>query len=107
MTFLPLTRRPGGVQAFKQIFPPDPPPGSRTQQTHEGYEWLYVLSGRLRLLLGEHDLIADRRARWPSSTPASRTSSSTPAPAGRGPQPLRAAGGAAARARPTRRGLRS
>jgi len=24
---------------------------------HEGYEWLYVLSGRLRLILGEHDLV--------------------------------------------------
>lgn len=26
---------------------------------HEGYEWVYVLSGRLRLLLGEHDLTLD------------------------------------------------
>lgn len=25
-------------------------------QTHEGFEWLYVLNGRLRLVLGEHDL---------------------------------------------------
>ena len=24
---------------------------------HDGYEWLYVLDGRLRLLLGDHDLI--------------------------------------------------
>ncbi|MER5454452.1 XRE family transcriptional regulator [Micromonospora sp. NPDC002389] len=56
MTFLPLTRRPGGVQAFKQILPPhtptDPQPAS-----HEGYEWLYVLSGRIRLRLGDNDLI--------------------------------------------------
>ncbi|MCZ7374730.1 helix-turn-helix domain-containing protein [Micromonospora sp. WMMC250] len=57
ITFLPLTRRPGGLQAFKVIFPPDAPTGDRSQQTHEGYEWLYVLSGRLRLLLGENDLI--------------------------------------------------
>ncbi|MBM0279890.1 helix-turn-helix domain-containing protein [Micromonospora tarensis] len=56
ITFLPLSRRPGGVQAFKQIFPPDPSAGERTPQTHEGYEWLYVLSGRLRLLLGDRDL---------------------------------------------------
>ncbi|RLP84957.1 MULTISPECIES: helix-turn-helix domain-containing protein [unclassified Micromonospora] len=56
VTFLPLTRRPGGVQAFKQILPPNTPTGEHTQQTHEGYEWIYVLSGRLRLLLGEHDL---------------------------------------------------
>ncbi|MET8042055.1 XRE family transcriptional regulator [Micromonospora sp. NPDC005215] len=57
ITFLPLTRRPGGLQAFKLIFPPEAPSGDRTQQTHEGYEWLYVLSGRLRLLLGDNDLI--------------------------------------------------
>jgi transcriptional regulator with XRE-family HTH domain len=58
VTFLPLTRRPGGLQAFKQIIPPrTPPPAKLEQQSHEGYEWLYVLSGRLRLLLGEHDLI--------------------------------------------------
>jgi len=25
VTFLPLTRRPGGLQAFKQIFPPNTP----------------------------------------------------------------------------------
>ncbi|MFC0506066.1 helix-turn-helix domain-containing protein [Micromonospora costi] len=56
VTFLPLTRRPGGLQAFKQILPPGTPTGDPGQQTHEGYEWLYVLSGRLRLLLGEHDL---------------------------------------------------
>ncbi|MEO3743522.1 XRE family transcriptional regulator [Plantactinospora sp. B5E13] len=56
MTFLPLTRRPGGLQAFKQILPANPSAELR-QQTHEGYEWLYVLSGRVRLLLGEHDLV--------------------------------------------------
>lgn len=55
MTVLPLTRRVGGIQAFKLIIPiskrkPDP-------KTHDGYEWLYVLNGRLRLLLGEHDLV--------------------------------------------------
>jgi transcriptional regulator with XRE-family HTH domain len=57
VTFLALTRRPGGLQAFKQILPPGTPTGEPRQQTHEGYEWLYVLSGRLRLLLGSHDLI--------------------------------------------------
>ncbi len=58
MTFLPLTRRPGGPQAFKQIVPatPDAVPDLRT---HEGYEWLYVLSGRLRLVLGDRDLLLE------------------------------------------------
>ncbi|WP_109506948.1 helix-turn-helix domain-containing protein [Nocardioides speluncae] len=55
MTMLPLTRRPGGIQAYKIVLPggakePDP-------QTHEGYEWMYVLNGRLRVVLGEHDLV--------------------------------------------------
>lgn len=57
VTFLPLTRQPGGLQAFKQIMPPGTPSGEQAQKTHEGYEWLYVLSGRIRLLLGEHDLV--------------------------------------------------
>jgi transcriptional regulator with XRE-family HTH domain len=56
-TYVPLTRRPGGVQAFKQIIPPSAPDHDLEQKTHEGYEWIYVLSGRIRLLLGEHDLV--------------------------------------------------
>ncbi|MDO9380751.1 MAG: helix-turn-helix transcriptional regulator [Nocardioidaceae bacterium] len=55
-TIIPLTRRPGGVQAFKHVYPPPTRHVEPQQQVHEGYEWLYVLSGRLRLLLGEHDL---------------------------------------------------
>lgn len=56
MTYLPLTRRAGGIQAYKLVIPPnirrEPDP-----RTHEGYEWLYVLNGRLRLILGEHDVV--------------------------------------------------
>ncbi|SCE70785.1 transcriptional regulator, XRE family with cupin sensor [Micromonospora matsumotoense] len=59
VTIVPLTRRPGGVQAYKMIYPPGVPVGEPTQQVHEGYEWLYVLSGRVRLLLGGHDLTLD------------------------------------------------
>ncbi|MFF4481158.1 helix-turn-helix domain-containing protein [Streptomyces sp. NPDC001520] len=59
-TFVPLTRYLGGLHAYKQIMPPLPQ-GVRDepleQRVHEGYEWLYVLSGRLRLALGEHDLV--------------------------------------------------
>ncbi|ADB75660.1 helix-turn-helix domain-containing protein [Geodermatophilus obscurus] len=57
VTSLPLTRRPGGVQAFKQVYPPGWPGGEPEQRTHEGYDWVYVLSGRLRLVLAEHDLL--------------------------------------------------
>ncbi|KAB2350242.1 helix-turn-helix domain-containing protein [Actinomadura rudentiformis] len=57
MTFIPLSRRPGGVHAFKMIIPARPEPLEPTPQTHDGFEWLYVLNGRLRLVLGERDLI--------------------------------------------------
>jgi transcriptional regulator with XRE-family HTH domain len=56
VTMIPLTRRPGGLQAVKQVYPSRWPGRVPEQQSHEGYEWLYVLSGRLRLLLGEHDV---------------------------------------------------
>ena len=52
---VPLTRLPGPLQSFKMVIPvtrstPEP-------RTHEGYEWLYVLSGRLRLVLADHDVV--------------------------------------------------
>ena len=54
-TVVPLTRQPDGMQAWKLLIPasksvPEP-------RTHEGYEWLYVLSGRMRLVLGDRDLV--------------------------------------------------
>ena len=55
MTYVPLTRRPGGLQAFKLIIPPRP--GAEPDPKDEGYEWMYVLSGRLRLVLAEHDVV--------------------------------------------------
>ncbi|MGH3501381.1 MAG: helix-turn-helix domain-containing protein [Nocardioidaceae bacterium] len=57
MTVLPLTRRPGGIQAYKFVIPTRSRPKEPDPRTHEGYEWLYVLNGRLRLVLGEHDLV--------------------------------------------------
>lgn len=54
MTFVPLSRRPGGIQAFKLVIPPKPKNVKPELQTHEGYEWLYVLDGRLRLMLADH-----------------------------------------------------
>ncbi len=57
VVFLPMTRRPGGPRAYKMVYPAHSPAGPPDQRVHEGYEWLYVLSGRLRLVLGEHDLL--------------------------------------------------
>jgi transcriptional regulator with XRE-family HTH domain len=56
MTVLPLTRRPGGIQAYKFVIPGRKRPTESDPQSHEGYEWVYVLNGQLRLTLGEHDL---------------------------------------------------
>ena len=58
LTMWPLTHRgpAAGLHAFKMHLsaarrtPPDVLP------VHEGYDWLYVLDGHLRLLLGEEDL---------------------------------------------------
>lgn len=58
MVVIPLTRNPGGLQVYKQILPAgltdDVTPES---QSHEGYHWLYVLKGRLRMVLGEKDFV--------------------------------------------------
>jgi transcriptional regulator with XRE-family HTH domain len=53
-TVVPLTRQPGGIQAWKAIIPPER--GEPELRTHEGYEWLYVLAGQLRLILADHDI---------------------------------------------------
>ncbi|MEW2357199.1 XRE family transcriptional regulator [Spirillospora sp. NPDC029432] len=55
MTVVPLTRQPGALQAYKMVI--GPRGGEPEPQIHEGYEWLYVLAGRLRLVLAEHDLV--------------------------------------------------
>ena len=57
MTVVPLTRRPGGLQAFKHILSGGPDARVPDPRSHEGYHWLYVLNGRLRVLLGDQDLV--------------------------------------------------
>lgn len=55
---IPLTRQSAGLQAWKVIIQPsDEAPKLRI---HEGYEWLYVLSGRLRLLVEGHDITMEQ-----------------------------------------------
>ena len=57
-TVIPLSRQPGAAQAWKIVIPaskttPEP-------RAHEGHGWLYVLSGRMRLVLGDEDVVLDR-----------------------------------------------
>ena len=54
-TVVPLTQQPGGLQAFKMVI--DATRSTPEPRTHEGYEWLYVLGGKLRLVLAEHDIV--------------------------------------------------
>jgi len=49
----PLTQQASGMAVWKVVIPPEP---ERKLRTHAGYEWLYVLSGEMRLILGEHDI---------------------------------------------------
>lgn len=49
----PLTQQSGGMAVWKVVIPPEP---DRKLRTHAGYEWLYVISGEMRLILGEHDI---------------------------------------------------
>src|SRR5206468_2772557 len=54
-TVIPLTQQPDGMQAWKIVIPtskvtPEP-------RAHDGYEWIYVLSGRMRFVLGEDDWV--------------------------------------------------
>ncbi len=54
-TVIPLTRQPDGMQAWKIVIPtsmtrPEP-------RAHDGHEWIYVLSGRMRFVLGGDDMV--------------------------------------------------
>ena len=57
-TYVPLTKRPGGLQSFKIVMPPAPD-AVMSPKIHDGYEWMYVLSGRLRLVLGSRDMLVE------------------------------------------------
>jgi transcriptional regulator with XRE-family HTH domain len=54
-TVLPLTQQPNGVQAWKIVIPASQ--STPNPRAHDGYEWLYVLSGRMRLILGDRDFV--------------------------------------------------
>lgn len=54
-TVIPLTRQPGGMQVWKIVIPA----GNLTPEprAHDGHEWIYILSGDLRLVVGERDWV--------------------------------------------------
>lgn len=69
MTIVPLTTELSQIRTYKITY--HPIDDLRPLRKHEGYEWLFVLSGRLRLRLGEQDLVLTRgqAAEFDTSTP--------------------------------------
>jgi transcriptional regulator with XRE-family HTH domain len=57
--FLPLTRAgaANGMHAYKVHYPAEE--RVPTLAVHDGHDWIYVLSGRLRLVLGEKDFVLE------------------------------------------------
>ena len=54
-TVIRLTRQPDGMQAWKIVIPT-----SKVKpelRAHDGSEWIYVLSGHLRVVLGDRDWV--------------------------------------------------
>lgn len=71
ITYVPLSRRAEGPRTYRLVFPPRTPEEVGEPRVHEGYEWLYVLSGTLRLLLGGRslDLAAGEAAEFDTRVP--------------------------------------
>jgi transcriptional regulator with XRE-family HTH domain len=61
MTMWPLTHQgsPGGLNAFKIAIGPERSEPPQELKVHEGHDWLYVLSGRLRLVLADHEHVIE------------------------------------------------
>ena len=80
---LPLTRYVGGLHAHKHVLPAvEGPPARPRQVSHEGYEWLCVLYGRLWLALGDQDLVltAGDAAEFDTRTPHGVTNAGSAGP---------------------------
>ena len=62
LTMWPLTNRAsGGLRTFKIRISTKRrrPPPKDSLRAHDGHDWMYVLDGRMRLLLGEQDLAVE------------------------------------------------
>src|SRR4051794_31335234 len=59
MTLWELSREAGGPRVFKVVVDASRREPPEEFSVHEGHEWLYVISGRLRLVLGDRDFIAE------------------------------------------------
>jgi transcriptional regulator with XRE-family HTH domain len=73
VTMWPLTNRgqPGGLRAFKFRINASRRKPPASLRVHEGHDWMYVIDGRLRLLLGHQDLVIEpgEAVEFSTSTP--------------------------------------
>ena len=71
ITFEQLSPESSPAQATRVTYPAPSPAETPDPRVHEGYEWLYVLTGRLRLVLGDHDIVmgAGEAAEFDTRTP--------------------------------------
>jgi len=71
MVIAPLTLEHSPVRAFKIVYPPTAT--APAPRVHDGYEWLYVLSGRIRLALdgAEHVIEPGEAAEFDTRAPHS------------------------------------
>ncbi|GAA1857422.1 XRE family transcriptional regulator [Myceligenerans crystallogenes] len=68
---VPLAPEDSRISTYKITFPPRAEPPE--PRVHDGFEWFYVLSGRIRLILGDQDLVLARgeAAEFDTRTPHS------------------------------------
>ncbi|MBM7831596.1 transcriptional regulator with XRE-family HTH domain [Agromyces cerinus] len=76
---IPLTRQNPDLHAFKMVLPGHPPDEPVAQRAHDGYDWIYVLSGRVRLALGDEEIILEpgEAAEFDTRVPHGHASAST------------------------------
>lgn len=74
LVIVPLAPEGSPHATYKITYPPEGETPSL--KVHDGYEWLYVLSGRLRLRLGERDLVLEEgeAAEFDTRTPHAMSS---------------------------------
>jgi transcriptional regulator with XRE-family HTH domain len=61
MTMWPLTNRgqQGGLHAFRIVISAARKTPPSKLRVHDGHDWMYVVDGRMRLILGDQDLVIE------------------------------------------------
>lgn len=75
VTVHPLSEEDSAVHTYKMRYSPSPRLEVEDLKMHQGFEWLYVLSGLLRLQLGEREILLHKgeAAQFDTLTPHALT----------------------------------